>query len=94
MLSEVKPYLRITWDDDDVMLTSLISRGRQKLEELAGAELNFENEGLARSLLLDFVRYAYNNATEYWEENFHFDILRLQLATGVAQLPEVVTDEG
>jgi hypothetical protein len=94
MLSEVKLYLRITWDDDDVMLTSLISRGRQKLEELAGAELNFENEGLARSLLLDFVRYAYNNATEYWEENFHFDILRLQLATGVAQLPEVVTDEG
>ena len=94
MLSEVKPYLRITWDDDDVMLTSLISRGRQKLKELAGAELNFENEGLARSLLLDFVRYAYNNATEYWEENFHFDILRLQLATGVAQLPEVVTDEG
>lgn len=94
MLSEVKTYLRITWGDDDAMLESLISRGKRKLEELAGAELDFETEGLARSLLLDYVRYAYNNASEYWEENFRFDILRLQLMTGVAQLPEVVTGEG
>jgi hypothetical protein len=94
MLEKVKDYLRITWDDEDTAITDLITRGKRKLEELAGAELDFETEGLARSLLLDYVRYAYNNASEYWEENFRFDILRLQLMTGVAELPEVVTDEG
>jgi hypothetical protein len=94
MLDKVKDYLKITWGDEDTAITDLITRGKRKLEELAGAELDFETEGLARSLLLDYVRYAYNNASEYWEENFRFDILRLQLMTGVAELPEVVTDEG
>jgi hypothetical protein len=94
LLEEAKSYLRITWGEEDTLLNTLISRGKRKLEELAGAELDFETEGLARSLLLDYVRYAYNNASEYWEENFRFDILRLQLMTGVAELPEVVTDEG
>lgn len=45
------------------------------------------SKGLARSLLFDFVRYAYNNASEYFEENFREEILRLQLMTGVALMP-------
>ena len=87
MLDDVKDYLKITWDDEDDYLTSLISRGQTKLDELAGAELDFETEGLPRSLLFDFVRYAYNNASEYFEENFRGEILRLQLMTGVALIP-------
>ena len=88
MLQEIKNYLKITWDDEDDFLTSLITRGQTKLQELAGAELDFEVEGQARSLLFDFVRYAYNNASEYFEENFREEILRLQLMTGVALLPK------
>lgn len=33
----------------------------------------------AASLLLDYCRYSYNNASEYFEENFAREILRLQL---------------
>lgn len=86
MLQEVKDYLKITWDDEDDELTRLIAQGEADLTELAGAELDFQSEGLARSLLFDHVRYAYNNASEYFEENFAKQILRLQLMTGVAEL--------
>lgn len=92
MLQEIKNYLKITWNDEDDFLTSLITRGQTKLQELAGAELDFDSEGLARSLLFDYVRYAYNNASEYFEENFHHEILRLQLMAGVSLLSEEDTD--
>lgn len=93
MLQEVKGYLRITWDDEDNDIARLIAQGEAVLEELAGAELDFQSEGLPRSLLFDYVRYAYNNASEYFEENFAKQILRLQIATGVALLPEDDPDE-
>ncbi len=40
----------------------------------------------AASLLLDYCRYVYNNASEYFEENFARDLLRLQLQVGVSEL--------
>ena len=87
MLDKVKDYLKITWTDEDTAINDLIDRGKEKLEELAGAAPDFESEGLARSLLFDYCRYAYNNASEYFEENFQKEILRLQLMTGVSLLP-------
>lgn len=93
MLEAIKDYLRVTWADDDDLLNELIARGKQKLEELAGAAPDFEGEGLARSLLFDYVRYAYNNASEYFEENFQQEIMRLQIITGVSLLPEDDADE-
>ena len=84
LLEQVKSYLKVTWDDEDALIENYINRGKAKLNELVGAELDFETEGHARSLLFDFVRYAYNNATEYFEENFRSEILRLQLMTGVS----------
>jgi hypothetical protein len=87
VLQVLKDYLKITWNDEDTAITDLITRGKKKLEGLAGAELDFDTEGLARSLLFDYVRYAYNNASEYFEENFQQEILRLQLKTGVSLLP-------
>ncbi|HQD86957.1 MAG TPA: head-tail connector protein [Bacillota bacterium] len=93
MLNEVKGYLKVTWDDEDEDIARLIAQGEAALEELAGAELDFQSESLARSLLFDYVRYAYNNASEYFEENFAKQILRLQIMTSVAQLPEDDPDE-
>jgi len=88
VIAKVKDYLKITWNDEDAAVNDLIVRGEKKLEELVGAELNFETEGQARSLLFDYVRYAYNNASEYFEENFQREILRLQLKVGCSLLPE------
>mgnify|MGYP001055497213 CR=1 FL=1 len=86
MLQAVKDCLKITWSDEDNNLLSLVDRGKAVLNDLTGTELDFETESPARALLLDYVRYAYNNATEYFEENFGKEILRLQIQEGVSSL--------
>jgi len=40
----------------------------------------------AASLLLDYCRYVYNNASEYFEQNFAREILRLQLQVAVEEV--------
>ncbi len=89
MLQAVKDCLKITWDDEDVNLLNLVDRGKTVLNDLTGTELDFEVESPARALLFDYVRYAYNNATEYFEENFGKEILRLQLKAGISLLKGV-----
>lgn len=83
LLEEVKEHLRITWDDEDNSLKRIIERGKANLEDLTGTDMNFEQEGQPKSLLLEYCRYAYNNALEYYEENFQKEILRLQLREAV-----------
>lgn len=83
LLEEVKDNLRITWKDEDERLEKIILRGKSFLEGLTGTKLNFEEEGEAKSLLLDYCRYNYNNALEYFEENFERSILRLQFMEAV-----------
>lgn len=90
MLEAVKNYLKITWDDEDANLQEIIDQGEAYLNELTGAELDYTQKGLARSLLFDYCRYVYNNASEYFEENFQREILRLQLKVGVSELPAEV----
>ena len=82
MLEELKYYLRISWNDEDILLTSTIERGKAYLEDITGVTLNFE-ELRIKSLLLDYCRYSYNNASEYFEESFKGEILRLQLKSAV-----------
>lgn len=83
LLEDVKDYLKITWNDEDNSLEGIIKRGQANLQELTGTKLDFDREGQAKSLLLDYCRYAYNNALEYYEENFSREILRLQLTEAV-----------
>lgn len=83
LLKDVKEYLKITWDDEDDSLQGIISRGQANLQELTGTQMDFEQEGQPKSLLLDYCRYAYNNALEYYESNFQREILRLQLTEAV-----------
>lgn len=93
MLQAAKDYLKITWDDEDLRLQGIIDRGRAYLNGLAGADLDFDAEGLPRALLLDYCRYVYNNASEYFEENFAHQLLRMQLQAAVAQLAEEDGDD-
>lgn len=86
MLEAVKERLKITWDDEDAYLQGIIERGKAKLNNLTGTTLDYETEDDARALLLDLCRYDYNNALEYFEENFASEILRLQLQVGVREL--------
>ena len=94
MLQVVKDYLKVTWNDEDAHIQGIISRGQAYLNDLTGAELDFEADGPPKTLLLDYCRYVYNNASEYFEENYSKEILRLQLQEGIkAMADEVVPDE-
>ena len=89
LLELVKEELRITWDDEDTRLISMIERAKASLNKLMGAELDYENPGPAQDLLLARCRYDYNNALEYFEQNFAREIFRLQLQVAAE---EVSTD--
>ncbi len=83
MLQEIKDYLKITWNDEDDYIAGIIDRGKKHLNGLTGVELNFDENNQAKTLLLDYCRYAYNSALEYFEDNFQKEILRLQLMEAV-----------
>jgi hypothetical protein len=93
MLQAVKDYLKVTWNDEDAHIQGIINRGQAYLNDLTGAELDYETDGQPKALLLDYCRYVYNNASEYFEENFARELLRLQLQEGIKAMPEVVPDE-
>ncbi len=88
LLTEVKERLRILDDNEDTMLSNIVEQGKEELNSLTGTELDFEEKGPARSLLLEYCRYIYNQAAEYFEENFHKEILRLQLMVAVKENEE------
>ena len=88
MLEKVKDRLKITWDDEDGTIQDIIEDGKYNLNDLTGVELDFEQNNLARSLLFEYCRYAYNNAADLFEENFQKEIMRLQLNCGVEQMKE------
>ncbi len=95
MLQAVKDYLKVTWNDEDAHIQGIINRGQAYLNDLTGAELDYETDGPPKALLLDYCRYVYNNASEYFEANYRRELLRLQLQVGVAELPaeDVIPDE-
>lgn len=94
MLQELKDYLKITWTSEDAYLQKIIDRGKEYLKDLTGTNIDFESEGQAKSLLLDYCRYYYNNAIEYFEDNFQKQIVRLQYKEAIRVSKEVATDEG
>ncbi|EJE7236602.1 hypothetical protein M5L40_003620 [Clostridium botulinum] len=81
MLEELKKYLRE--EDNEDILRDILKDGEKYLNRLAGIELDYSNNILAKTLLLDYCRYKYNNASEYFLENFREDILSLQLESAV-----------
>lgn len=83
LFDELKFNLGILDTGQDADLEKIITRGQERIKGLAGVTLDFEAEGLAKSLCLNFCRYSFNNAEEYFEENFKSEILRLQLQSAV-----------
>lgn len=83
LLDAVKGYLKITWQDDatDAEVTGYINRGMARLQQIAGAPLDFTKEDQPRALLLDYCRYARSQALEVFEKNFEAELLGLNLST-------------
>ena len=86
LLNELKEKLDCIGSTED--FTSLIERGQARLNNLTGVTLDFDSRGLAQDLLLEYCRYDYNNALEYFEANFSKEILRLQLQSAVKDYAE------
>lgn len=94
MLEALKDYLNITYEDPvtDRMLEGALSRGRSVLNDYAGTELDYEEEGLPRQLLFDYCRYVRSNAVEMFEPNFRHDLISLREMTEVQKYAEQNTN--
>lgn len=79
-LSDIKNYLDITWDDaaTDDKIKNLIAGGSVYLRGKCKADLDFESDGLPRTLLFDYVRYARDSALDVFENNYMSLILAMQ----------------
>lgn len=80
MLESLKIYLNISYDDPatDRMLEEALKRGKSILDDYAGTELDYTEEGLPRQLLFDYCRYARSHAAEMFEQNFRHDLIALR----------------
>lgn len=72
LLDDVKNYLNITWNDEatDRKIRDLINSGRFYLDSKAGAKMDYEEDGYHRILLMEYVRYARDNALDVFENNY------------------------
>lgn len=94
MLALLKERLKITWDHEDAALQRIIAEGKAYLNSLTDVELDFDTEGEPRRLLREYCRYVYNNAGEYFMENFEPDISRLQYLSAIGKKKKGDGDEG
>ena len=80
ILEELKARLKIIGEEEDrELLLPILNKGKAKINNIVGADINFEDDEEAKELLLEYGRYSYNNAGEYFETNFSSDLVRLQI---------------
>lgn len=80
LLDDVKNYLNITWNDTatDQKISGLIASGIFYINDKAGGEQDYLTAGYARTLLLEYVRYARDEALDVFENNYRSFILAMQ----------------
>jgi len=93
LLADVKEEIKVTWTDEDEYLNKMISRAKASLERETGTTLDFDLEDKPKILLLNYCRYDYNNALEYFKENFREELLELKLSEAIKVSKEVVPSE-
>lgn len=80
LLSDVKNYLNITWDDEatDAKVSGLIASGMVYLNLKYGEEADYTADGMPRTLLMEHVRYARDSALDVFETNYQSLLLGMQ----------------
>ncbi len=80
LLSDVKNYLNITWDDEstDTKIAGLIASGMAYLDRKYGEKADYISDGMPRTLLMEYVRYARDSALDVFENNYRSMLLGMQ----------------
>ncbi len=81
LLSDVKNYLDITWEDEatNKKMKGIIQRGMKYLDGVAGTKLDYEVEEKPKELLLEYCRYVRSNALPEFQNNYLQELLSLQI---------------
>ena len=95
LVEDVKVYLGITWNDDvtDRRIVGHIGAGMAYIDGKYGGEADYDSDGLPRSLLFEYVRYARDSALDVFENNYTSMILAMQHERRVHQSEELQTTE-
>ena len=88
LLADVKDYLGITWSDDDAKIRGIIASGEAYLDRVRGAAANYTEDGLPRTLLLDYCRYMRDNALDVFENNYRALLMELRHESKVSNYVE------
>lgn len=72
LLADVKIRLGITWQDEltDKRIAGLIEDGQAYLDNKIGVPGYYDDPGYARTLLMEYVRYARDEALDVFEQNY------------------------
>lgn len=94
LLPDIKNYLDLTWSDSnlDSKIWDIATGGMAYLDSKIGAEQDYTEPGLARSLLFDYIRYARDGAADIFENNYQHLILAAQNERRVIAYAEETAD--
>lgn len=81
LLSDALNYLDITWRDDDTdkKVMGILARGMAFIDKAAGTPQDYTAEDLPRALLFDYARYARENATQDFTDNYLTELNSLRM---------------
>lgn len=86
LLEELKSVLKITWNEEDAHLNSILDKGKAYLLGLTNASFDFSKELTPKKLLLEHCRYVYNNAGDEFEKNYKNELSRLILDVAIGRV--------
>lgn len=80
ILAYIKNRLDITWDDDatDQKMTGIIEEGMDYLNKKLGEAADYTAANAPRRLLVEYCRYARDEALDVFENNYLALILGMQ----------------
>ena len=90
LLEDVKNAINITWKDEatDNKIRGLIAAATTYLDGKNGSPQNYDQDGLPRTLMMEFVRYARDSALDVFENNYQSLILAMQNEKAVGRYVE------
>lgn len=89
LLSDIKDYLQITWNDPAAndRVINMIASGMVYINTKLGIQADYTLDSLPRTLLFEYVRYMRDGALDVFENNYLSIILaaRIDAMTGDTQ---------